>query len=229
MKYLLLFLFLFSTLSSFANQKPLVFDTTSVAIRNIDVKKYAANKDFQYTEMSAPRENYWDRFWKWFWQMVNDIFNTKAGNRVLNWSLSLIAIAVIVFFILKVTSMSRSGLFSKDDNAGINYVVENDDINGIDFNTAIDTAITKNNYRLAIRLLYLQTLKLLSDKAVINWRINKTNAAYVQELQPYSYQNQFMQLTYYFDKVWYGEAKVDKEQFIALQQSFYQFQQVIKL
>ena len=207
----------------------MVYDTSSVAIRNIDIEKYVADNDFQYTEMSAPKENYWDRFWKWFWQMVNDIFSTKAGNMVLNWSLSLIAIAVIVFFILKVTSMSRSGLFSKDDNAGINYVVENDDINGIDFNTAIDTAVTKNNYRLAIRLLYLQTLKLLSDNEVIDWRINKTNAAYVQELQTYSYQNQFMQLTFYFDKVWYGEAKVDEEQFIALQQSFYQFQQVIKL
>jgi hypothetical protein len=207
----------------------LVYDTSTVATRNIDVKKYAADKNFEYTEMSAPKENYWDRFWKWFWQMVNDIFSSKAGNRVLNWSLSIIAIAVIVFFILKVTGMNHNGLFSKNDNTGINYIVDNDDINGIDFNAAIDTAITKNNYRLAIRLLYLQTLKLLSDKAVIDWRINKTNAAYVHELQPYGYQNEFMQLTFYFDKVWYGETKVDKDQFTALQQSFYQFQQAIKL
>lgn len=195
----------------------------------MDVKKYAADKDFKYTEISAPRENYWDKFWKWVWQMVNNILNTKTGNSLLNWSLSLMAICVIIFFILKVTGMSPSGLFSNNNNVGINYSIENDDINGIDFNSAIEHAITKNNYRTAIRLLYLQTLKLLSDEAVIDWRINKTNADYVQELQPYGYQHQFMQLTFYFDKVWYGEAKVDKEQFTALQQSFYQFQQAIKL
>ncbi len=212
-----------------AYQKPLVFDTSNVTVRNMDVKKYAADKDFQYTEMSAPRENLWDRFWKWFWRQVDSVFSTKTGGKILNWSLGFLAIAVIIFFVLKVTGMNRNGLFSKDDTAAMNYVVDSDDINGIDFSTAIDTAISKNNYRLAVRLMYLQTLKILSDKAVIDWGINKTNAAYVQELQPYGYQNQFMQLTFYFDKVWYGETNVDKEQFTTLQQSFYQFQQAIKL
>lgn len=229
MKYLFFLILLFFTLSAVAYQKPLVVDTTSVTLRNIEVKKYAADKDFEYTEISATTENYWDKFWKWFWKMVNAILNTKTGNSVLNWSLSVLAICIIIFFILKVTGMNRNGLFSNNNNADINYSIENDDINGIDFSKAIDTAILKNNYRTAIRLLYLQTLKLLSDKAIIDWRINKTNAAYVQELEPYDYQRQFMQLTFYFDKVWYGEANVDKEQFTILQQSFYQFQQAIKL
>lgn len=229
MKYFFFLIFLLTTFNAFAYQKPLVFDTSSVTVRNIDVKKYTADKDFQYIEMSAPKENLWDRFWKWFWQQVDSIFSTKAGSKILNWSLGFFAIAVIIFFVLNVTGMNRNGLFSKNDVTAINYVVESDDINGINFSTAIETAISKNNYRLAVRLLYLQTLKLLSDKLVIDWRINKTNAAYVQELQGYGYQNQFMQLTFYFDKVWYGKTNVNKEQFTVLQQSFNKFQQAIKL
>ncbi|MBC7721785.1 MAG: DUF4129 domain-containing protein, partial [Pedobacter sp.] len=102
------------------------------------------------------------------------------------------------------------------------------DIHGIDFNAAIDAAIAKNNYRIAIRLLYLQTLKLLTDSDLIDWKINKTNTTYVQELSGHQQQYSFAQLTNYFDKAWYGETNIEAAEFDQLKQLFYQFQKQIK-
>ena len=227
----LVFLIIISTilsLNSLANTKPLVFDTASVVTRNIDVKTYIQQPEFQYDDIAMPRENLWDKFWKWFWKIVDDIFYTKAGSVILNWVIGATAVAIITFFVLQLTGMNQNGLFAKDGSASLNYAIEVDDIHGIDFNAAIDAAAVKQNYRLAVRLLYLQTLKLLADNALIDWRINKTNAAYVQELKDHQVQLQFLQLTNYFDKAWYGESKVIVEQFDKLKQSFSQFQQQIK-
>ena len=205
-----------------------MYDTATIIIRNIDVKIYTYQPEFQYDNTTIPRENLWDRFWIFFWKIVDNIFNTKTGNTIFNWSIGAIAVAIITFFVLRLTGMNKNGLFAKDGSATLGYATENDDIHGIDFNAAIDVASAKQNYRLAVRLLYLQTLKLLADNAVIDWRINKTNAAYVQEVKGYQGQLQFLQLTNYFDKAWYGESNVDTKQFSQLKELFSQFQQQIK-
>lgn len=227
----LLFFILISTilsLNSLANTKLLVYDTAIIVTRNIEVKTYTQQPEFQYDDITIPRENLWDRFWKSFWKMVNGFLSTKTGNTIFNWSIDAIAVAIIIFFVLRLIGINKSGLFAEDGSATLGYNIENDDIHGIDFDAAIAAAAVKQNYRLAIRLLYLQTLKLLADNALIDWRINKTNAAYVQELKAHQGQLLFLQLTNYFDKAWYGESNVDAKQFDLLKELFSQFQQQIK-
>lgn len=206
----------------------MVNDTSSVVLRSIDVKTYTQQKDFQYDEASEPMVGLWDRFWNWFWKIIDDILNTKWGGTIYDWAKISIAIGLIIFFIYKITRMNKNGLFNKDVGGNLDYNITNDDIHGIDFNAAIEAAIAKNNYRIATRLLYLQTLKLLTDNDLIDWKINKTNATYVQELSGHQQQYSFALLTNYFDKAWYGETNFEAAQFDQLKQSFYQFQQQIK-
>ena len=73
----------------------------------------------------------------------------------------------------------------------------------------------------------MQSLKILSDKNIIDWEINKTNAKYIKEMNNHAQQNNFMQLTNVFDYVWYGNKKLAKEEFYQAYQSFKQFQQAI--
>ena len=47
------------------------------------------------------------------------------------------------------------------------YEVEEDTIYGVDFSGGIADALSRSDYREAVRLLYLQTLKQLSDAARI--------------------------------------------------------------
>ena len=228
LKQLFLFIFLFNLLISFAQNKSLVNDTSNVVLRKMDVKTYTQQKDFQYDEASEPMISLWDRFWNWFWKMIDNILNTKTGSAIFHWGFVAAAVALIAFFIFRLMGMNKNKLFTKDSGGNIDYNVANNDIHGIDFNAAIEAAIAKNNYRIAIRLMYLQTLKLLTESNLIDWKINKTNATYVQELNGHQQQYPFIQLTNYFDKTWYGATTIEAAQFDQLKQSFYQFQQQVK-
>ena len=80
------------------------------------------------------------------------------------------------------------------------YEVGEDTIYGVDFSGGIADALSRSDYREAVRLLYLQTLKRLSDEKRIDWQPYKTPTQYINEVRiPV-----FRQLTNHFLRVRYG-------------------------
>ena len=63
------------------------------------------------------------------------------------------------------------------------------------YNEYIREAESKNDFNLAIRYLYLQLLRRLSDKKLIFFTPEKTNNMYVSELSGWNYQYEFSKLT----------------------------------
>lgn len=225
MRYLLLFLMLLFTAEVFA-QTGVQKDEGFVEARSLDkaaLSKLKKDRDFQYDRSALPVENLWDKFWRWFWWKVSQILATKEGRTTL-WTLFIVfGIAMIAFFVMKVTGMSKAGLFGRSSNAGLNYTTTSEDIHGIAFDAAIDQAIADGNYRLAIRLMYLQALKSLSDKGYIQWQINKTNTDYLFEVSAKPWYPVFRILTYSFEYTWYGETPVSRDRFQDLRNQFQQF------
>lgn len=213
---------------AWANQQPLVLDSSTVTVRPFNDSSYKKDQAFVYEEMPMQTETWWDRMWRKFWKFIGQLLSTKGGKHFFTWGLPIIALGVLGFFVYKFTGISKSGFFGKNGEATLAYQVDEENIHELDFKAAIEKAIAHNNYRLAVRLLYLQTLKQLTDNGLIDWRINKTNATYVHELTGHHQQTSFIQLTNYFDRVWYGEANISYEQFADAQQSFIQFQQQIQ-
>ncbi|MFC4232559.1 DUF4129 domain-containing protein [Parasediminibacterium paludis] len=205
-----------------------MLDSSTVAIRPFNDSIYKNDSAFIYEEMPLQTETWWDRMWRKFWKFIDLLFSTKGGKQFFKWGLPAIALCVLGFFVYKFTGANKSGFFSKNGDTAFAYQIDEENIHELDFKTAIDKAIANANYRLAVRLLYLQTLKQLTDRGLIDWRINKTNAIYVQELAGNEQQTSFIQLTNYFDRVWYGETTITNEQFHDVQQSFIQFQQQIQ-
>ncbi len=226
MRYLILILSLFFCSLLTAQKEQLQYDTSTVKLRSVNISTYKYQRDFQYKNHKAPTESLWDRFWNWFWETIDRIRETKSGRLILDWSVIISGVAAILFFIWKVVGMNASGVFGRSESL-INYSIGKDDINAIDFNAAIEESISKLNYVMAVRLLYLQSLKILSDANIIEWKINKTNADYITELNKYSYQSGFRYLTGVFDYVWYGNKIIDRTEFDQVHQSFKQFQQAI--
>jgi len=224
MRGVVVILFLLIAGSAMAYQPPLVYDSGKVVVRSISMESYRKQAVFQYKELGAPPLNLWDRFWEWVWQWIRRFFRVKGTGLVVNYGLLVLAIGAIVFCIYKVMGMNRMGMFGRRDRP-LDYSVEEEDIHTIDFTKAINDAIATGNYFVAIRLLYLQSLKLLSDKQLIEWEPGKTNAIYVRELKAHPQQQQFAQLTNIFDYVWYGKRSLNNEQFTEVQSSFHQFQQ----
>jgi hypothetical protein len=224
MKFLLLFILLFPGLL-FA-QKHVKVDTSQVSVRSFnqqDLQNFKKDKDFQYDRLQEPVKSLWDRFWEWVWWQIDEVMRTKTGRRTVWTTLSILAIAAIVFFVVKVMGMKDGGLFSRNSNGDLPFTTSSEDINNISFDAAIREAIESRNFRLAIRLLYLQSLKQLSDKGYIQWQINKTNSDYIMEVAGKPWQSLFRKLTYNFEYTWYGEMNIGNEEFQNLNVQFQQF------
>jgi len=223
MRYLLfciLFLFSLTGTSQLA-----AYDSSAVearAFKEEAISNYRTQRQFQYNKIAEPVSSLWDRFWAWFWRKVHEILSTPAGNTSLKIILILLGVAAVVFFIWKMTG-NRSGLFGSSGKKGLNYEIGQEDIHTISFDDAIQDAVSKENYRLAVRLVYLYSLKLLSDQQLIDWKPGKTNTAYVYEMKAHTASGAFNQLTTAFEFAWYGGEAVSKEHYNDFDTSFQEF------
>ena len=76
-------------------------------------------------------------------------------------------------------------------------------------------------WRLLLRLLYLHSLKLLDSKGFISFKLNKTNAEYLYEIQNQNVTAPFQRLSLLFDYGWYGHYEVD-ERFVRNAEELYE-------
>ena len=208
----------------------ILYDSAVVTVRTFDtgkIKAYNADRHFQYDRYKEPPKSLWERFWDWFWNRVEALLGTKGGSAAFKTIFTLLAVLVLAFFIYKLTGMSKTGLFKRNTGEVSGYSVTDEDIHSINFELAIEQAVQSSNYRLAVRLLYLQSLKRLADRNLINWQLNKTNIAYVQELQGRIYQPAFNSLTLQFENTWYGDMPVAPGEFSTLHEQFKQFNRQI--
>ncbi|MBE7169955.1 MAG: DUF4129 domain-containing protein [Williamsia sp.] len=204
-------------------------DTTQVSVRNISaerIKQYQADPAFQYDPLSEPAPSYWDRFWLWVWSKISKLFGTPRGARIFRWIMIIFASGLLLFFIIRLSGMSGSGLFGKKNRGDLEPDFSTgEDIHAINFNKAIQQAVAAGNYRLAVRLLYLQSLKALADRDMIHWQLDKTNSAYVKEIRDDAQKTAFYQLTRRFENNWYGNMPVSENDFVLIRGQFEQFNQ----
>jgi hypothetical protein len=90
----------------------------------------------------------------------------------------------------------------------------------IGYEDQIKRAEEQGNYRLAIRLYYLWTLKKLIDDDLIQFHIKKTNRDYCQELVGKTVYDDFSQCTQYYNYVWFGEFNIDNLRYDKIQKHF---------
>ena len=200
----------------------LVTDTSAVVnSRHLDsaaLKAYSKQPEFQYNERSADL-SWWARFWRWVWDWFTHLFSFNSKKeltvlgvifRIIEWLLIAAGLAALVIVILKSIGINVLGIFQKKPiSAPIPYSEYAEDINTIDFDAEIENAVSKHNYRFAVRLLYLKCLKQLSDAGLIDWQIDKTNTAYINELANNEQRTAFKIITRQFEYVWYGEFLID--------------------
>ena len=216
----------------------LKLDSSKTQIKKFDneaIENYKAQKEFQYGEEEPKNLTWWDRFWNAFWRWISRVFGerqTPTGPSVwpsvLKYSTIAIGIGVIVFVIFKLIGVDFKWFTGKSTSIEVPYDESLENIHEISFDDEINNTLQNGNYRLAVRLLYLQTLKHLSDKEIIDWLPNKTNLAYVKEMQGENGHNDFANLTHQFEYIWYGDFYIDKSTFARLQQSFQQFNSTLR-
>lgn len=196
---------------------------TEVGVRKIPADELNATKaddDYWYVDEAPVREKQKVQQEK----KSNTVF-TAQWFKTLFWILLIGGfIALLVWFL----ATSNISLFRKKQKVvSDNGVTENETENifEMNFEKEIQQAISNENYRLAVRLMYLRTLKDLSNRNLINYTHEKTNSDYLFHLAGSPYYKNFFGLTRSFDYTWYGKFPLSKEGFLTIQNHFSNFQQ----
>lgn len=177
---------------------------------------FRASEDFQYLDQAAPGNSLWDRFWAFVQRVINYLFAGESADalslfmRLLVYGLMAF---VIGFAIYRLVQIRSGGISRQAEPEPLAAGLTEENIHELDFNALIEEAVSNNNWRLAIRLRYLQTLKLLSDRDLIDWEPWKTNHEYSTEIGSAALRNQFERISYFFDYAWYGEFSVDESHY----------------
>lgn len=231
--YILGLLLLCSFVPAKPHSKTLAYDSSIVITRSFDsqnLDRFRQDSEFQYqppsrTEAAA---GWWQQLRNW----LEDSFPNTFGSE-LSWDILelipylFLAIAAVILILSLHRATFTTLLYSEGQKSRLEFEETEENIHAIDFDQEIEAAQEQGHYRKAIRLLYLKTLKQLTDFNMIEWRANKTNSDYIAELQQSSLQQDFRYITNIFERAWYGHFTMDGSAFAKVKQSFSSFEQQI--
>ena len=137
----------------------------------------------------------------------------------------LIIIGSFAGFIMWWLAGSNVGLFRKKNRiiSDDGEDPDTDDIFAINYQKEIDRAANQGNYRLAIRLMFLQLLKTMSEKDIIQYKQGRTNLDFLGQLIATRYYPDFFRITRNYEYSWYGRFEVTKEAYTFIRNNFNNF------
>jgi hypothetical protein len=189
-------------------------DTIKVEVRHFSEEKISelkSDSDFVY-EISPTATSLWDRFLTWLGNLFNRLLITVVTTNWISVAVYIISGVVLIYVILRLLKIDALKMFYSGADKGVMKSASiEEDIHAMDFDELIKQAIAMKQYRIAIRLTFLQSLKLLSDKHYIEWIPGKTNHDYLDELRDSRLRNGFGELNFYFEYAWYGNFTVHEE------------------
>ncbi len=181
-----------------------------LTIDSLELARWQEDPRFDYDrELMGGGQNLLDWLWSTFWEWIDNTFDKLAESKSFTYALIVCCIALVAFILWWVFEKHPSLFMRNDDNGSLDYDTQQDTIYGVDFDTAIDDAVAHGDYRQAVRLVYLQTLKKLSDEGRIDWQPSKTPMQYMRQMdsQP------FCGLSRHFIRVRYGNFEATEQLF----------------
>ena len=178
------------------------------------IANYQSDINFDYlAQIDMPDYSWFDVVTRWFNRLLNSIFNGKFGENVTTPVLILVFIIIVLSTLYFLYKKRPELFFRNKKTTPISYIVEEENIHRINFAQDIESALQCRDYRLAIRLLYLQTLRFLSDNSLIDWQIHKTPTEYLYEIKNQEMRPSFRLFTNHFLHVRYGNYQASSELF----------------
>ncbi len=171
------------------------------------LRELRGQREFTYVEAAPESPSAWDLFWRRIGQALRRWLASRSYEGFWRWVFYALFLGAAVFIVLKLLQVDITGAFGRSARpAPLGYDTLDENIHELDFQARLAEAEAAGNYRLALRLGYLQLLKHLADRGLIAWQPDKTNHAYLAELPAAGpLRPAFRELTRQFEYVWYGE------------------------
>jgi hypothetical protein len=124
-----------------------------------------------------------------------------------------VILLVVVYMMVAKTFYSPSNAHGADQN----FTVVDDDP---DFSIRIQESISANDFRNAIRYLYLKSIMLAGERNLIRSNIQSTNQDYLNQMKIHPSGESFRILTDIYEKACYGGFEVRQDQFFIIKERF---------
>jgi hypothetical protein len=200
------------------DQKYLYPFTDSVQKRTLPdsvAKKMQADEDFWYANYVFEKEKEKELKRK-------TSITEQTWFKTLMWFIIIGGFAVALMLYL---SDSNVGLFRKRVSVfqDEKQEEETENIFEINYKVRIDKAVKAGNYRLAIRLMFLQMLKTMAGKKLIQYKQDHTNFDYLAQLRNTTHYNDFSRITRDYEYTWYGNFPVNEKEWNLIKTDFEKF------
>lgn len=181
------------------------------------IAHYQANPRYDYNSQLLPADTgWWEALVRQLSHLLRRLFrqvDVEAADAIVTWGLVILFVLIVaaaVFFIWK----KKPHLFMHNKSVAMPYdLTSEEEFYETPFDRAIADALARSDYRAAVRLLYLQTLRAAADREWINFQIYKTPTEYALELRPQSLRSPFRHLTNDFLRIRYGNYRATPELF----------------
>jgi hypothetical protein len=198
---------------------------TEVTVKEFDEKKWNELRDgITYAEEIEKTEKT-DTTPVSNWPTIDWSFLVGFKYVLIGLVVALLALALVWFFTKGILFGNKKTKLEEQQAA---FLTE-ENLEKVEFGyleQALEKALLQRNFRMAIRIHYLWLLKVLYEKELINWKKDKTNHAYISELAKKSSQESstsFRKLTLWYEKAWYGETKINENDFRMVETYFIDF------
>jgi hypothetical protein len=194
-------------------------DTAVQRLQALKEFEYANDPEYWVREKKEPLKERKARTSTGFWEAFYDFFDRSIVKMIFY----TVLIILVLFGIYRVVVVNKLYM-SYSAKAALDEGGETEvDMDHNTLEQAISNAIKQGNYRLAVRYLYIRSLRALNDRGWIRYHAQATNYDYLQQLKGQPLQPEFRFLTQVYDYVWYGEFPLNAEQFTGVQHRFNQF------
>lgn len=201
-------------------------DSSKVYVRTIDDVAHhsiASDDAFSYTEAKDP-ETLWSRIKRWLFSFLFNAFENDWLRLFFKITFFLIFGLVLLALINQLLGGNIKNAFSNTRaSQAVNLGNNSQSIEKLNLDKLLEEALSRNSYSDAVRLLYLKALEELNAHELINWKADKTNHDYIQELRSHPACPLFSRLTNIYEYVEYGDFNVERKNYDSIRKIYEEF------
>lgn len=188
------------------------------------ITRYRQNPDFFYHTIPPTPISPWQQITRWIMEKLYNFFSREQYSpyrTFLTYLLIFLALALVI----RILSKSEiAGVFrAKSATVPGQFGVETEEVDQLNLQKLLEEAISRKQYRLAVRFFYLKLLRQLAENHHIVLQTDKTNRDYLNEIESPELRDEFRNITRLFEYIWYGEFPIDQPLFELAANQFQRF------